>query len=221
MMQTFKANTILVLDLDDTLYKEADYVLSGIEHTVSLIKKIKNIDLIDKLLEFHHSQPKGDFLEFACIAAALPASAKESLLWSYRTHLPNIHLSDITRHWLTTSRKNYHAVAILTDGRSVTQRLKLAALGLTDFPVYISEEWNSEKPHLKRFLAIQERWKNKNYIYIGDNLKKDFIAPKELGWITIGLQDDGRNIHPQNEMDATCHPKYWIKNLTETCCLPI
>lgn len=215
MMQTSKSNTVLVLDLDDTIYKEADYVISGIEHIASLIKKIKNIDLRDRILDFHHKQPNSDFLEFSCDIAALPASAKESLLWSYRTHFPNIKIDDKTYTWLLKSDKSYHAVAILTDGRSITQRLKLAALGISSLPAYISEEWNSSKPDSKRFLAIQEEWGDKNYIYIGDNVQKDFISPKKLNWITIGLKDNGRNIHSQKNTSTTCQPEYWVSHLAE------
>lgn len=215
MMQISKANTVLVLDLDDTLYKEADYVLSGMKHIASLIRNIKNIDLMDKLIEFHHEQPKSDFLEFACDVAALPTSAKESLLWSYRTHFPNIKMDDETYAWLMKSNQDYHAVAILTDGRSITQRLKLAALGIADLPAYISEEWTSVKPDSKRFLAIQEKWICANYIYIGDNVKKDFISPNKLNWITIGLKDNGRNIHAQKSTDTHCQPTYWVNHLNE------
>lgn len=34
-----------------------------------------------------------------------------------------------------------------------------------------------------------------SFIYVGDNVKKDFITPNALGWKTICIKDDGRNIH--------------------------
>jgi putative hydrolase of the HAD superfamily len=37
-----------------------------------------------------------------------------------------------------------------------------------------------------------------NYYYVGDNTSKDFVAPNRLGWTTICLLDDGRNIHKQD-----------------------
>lgn len=39
----------------------------------------------------------------------------------------------------------------------------------------------------------------------GDNLRKDFITPNKLGWKTICLLDDGRNIHRQ---DFSCPEEY-------------
>ena len=35
-------------------------------------------------------------------------------------------------------------------------------------------------------------------VYIADNPKKDFITPNALGWLTIQVNDSGRNIHPQD-----------------------
>lgn len=215
MNQHFKKNTILVLDLDDTLYTEADYVLSGIKHIANLIKKTTRASIIDELLSFHQENPQSDFLEYACNIARVPLSAKETLLWSYRLHSPDIFLDKKTQNWLEKSKREYHALAILTDGRSITQRLKLESLGLIDLPIYISEEWDSIKPDKKRFLAIEERWEKKTYIYIGDNPKKDFAAPNHLGWISIGLKDKGRNTHTQNIDIPLNTPNYWINHLFE------
>ena len=37
-----------------------------------------------------------------------------------------------------------------------------------------------------------------SFIYVGDNLKKDFIYPNQHGWQTICLKNDGQNIHAQD-----------------------
>jgi len=38
----------------------------------------------------------------------------------------------------------------------------------------------------------------KRFLYVGDNSKKDFVAPNRLGWRTICLKNDGHNIHEQD-----------------------
>jgi putative hydrolase of the HAD superfamily len=109
------------------------------------------------------------------------------------------------------------SLVILTDGRSVTQRLKIEALGLTRFPVYISEEFSSEKPSSERFLKIVCKFECNKYVYIADNPQKDFLAPNSLGWHTIGLRGDQRNIHSQN-IDALPEeylPNIWIDSLSD------
>lgn len=56
-----------------------------------------------------------------------------------------------------------------------------------------------------------------DFAYVGDNLKKDFIAPNALGWQTVCLKDDGRNIHRQrvDDIEERMMPKRWIKTLLE------
>lgn len=216
MLHQPKENSVLVLDLDDTLYKEADYVLSGINHIAKLLQKITQQDIKERLLHFYHHYPQGDFLDLACQLTALPPASKESLLWAYRTHYPSISLKYETKQWLDQCRQEYHALAILTDGRAITQRLKIAALGLCDIPAYISEEWDSVKPDYKRFIAIQGRWPNKSYIYIGDNPKKDFIAPNALGWLSICIKGNQQNIYKQDIAVHDAHqPHVWITHFRD------
>jgi putative hydrolase of the HAD superfamily len=54
------------------------------------------------------------------------------------------------------------------------------------------------------------------YYYIGDNPAKDFQAPNHLGWTTICLLDDGRNIHPQDfTLSPQMLPQHIVPQLTE------
>ena len=56
----------------------------------------------------------------------------------------------------------------------------------------------------------------KCYTYIGDNIIKDFISPNALGWRTICLKDDGRNIHQQDFGLAEEYlPKITVGSLNE------
>jgi putative hydrolase of the HAD superfamily len=218
-----KSQSVLVLDLDDTLYKEADYVLSGLTFIIERIEEIKKCSIRKDVLQFKQHEPNGDVLEYICEVSGLPVSAKESLLWLYRLHTPTISLQSEVSEWVNECKDLYHAIAILTDGRSITQRLKARALDLQDIPIFISEDWGSEKPDPKRFIAIQELWKDKQYIYVGDNCAKDFLAPNSLEWITIGLIDNrASNIHSQSsknkisiEKNVDSNPHFWINELME------
>jgi putative hydrolase of the HAD superfamily len=54
------------------------------------------------------------------------------------------------------------------------------------------------------------------YVDVGDNPAKDFSAPNRVGWDTVCLVDDGRNIHPQDfQVDAAYLPGYRIENIRE------
>ena len=210
------SDTVVVFDLDDTLYAESIYRKSGIKRLLNFIETYyPNTDL--QQLPFERLLEADDFLALICEKLNLPSQVKESFLWLYRLHEPNIELSANILSPLTEIKKRSRALAILTDGRSVTQRLKLKALGLLDLPQYISEEHSSEKPNLFRFEKIMFDYPDCAYLYIGDNPQKDFIAPNILGWCSVCIRGDPSNIHSQEYINHSeiCMPKLWINSLTD------
>lgn len=206
--------SFVVFDLDDTLYKEKSYNVSGLNAVSAFVKKIYENDLGNLLVEWQQAGIK-DIWQNLCHHLQLNTSVKESFLWIYRLHQPNISLSKETKEILHLIQQSTAGIAILTDGRSTTQRLKIAALGLDQLPAFISEDWQSEKPDPKRFIEISHRYKADNYVYIGDNPKKDFKAPNELGWHTIGLIGDSENIHSQSveNLEQIFLPNIWVESL--------
>ena len=215
-MKINTADTVFVFDLDDTLYKEADYHISGIQSVARKVQQVYGF-AAESYLQAKLESGETDIWGSLCSHFELPASVKESLIWEYRLHTPNIQLSESIKTLLHFLSEQSAGVAILTDGRSVTQRLKINALGLNHLPVFISDEYGEIKPDPLRFKSIERQYPNKKYIYIADNLAKDFLAPNELGWTTFGLKDDGRNIHPQNitNFDKPYLPDYWLLELEE------
>ncbi len=216
-MQIDLARTVVVFDLDDTLYPEADYVESGLRHVCGQIKALYGQDLYPELYNALQQDPKVDWLALACGLAGLPSTVKESLLWMYRLHEPDICLSYASKAALQRIRSHTCDVAVLTDGRAVTQRLKLNALGLNDWPVYISEESGKPKPAPDRFKVIQSQYPGRHYVYVADNVQKDFLGCNPLGWVGVGMRGDHRNIHSQsthNLPDAVL-PKYWVNSWEE------
>ncbi len=211
-------NAVLVFDLDDTLYPEYDYKVSGIQSVIQTIAALYPEYDLHSLKSAVDYKDK-DWLDVICTQCRLNDSEKQTLLWQYRLHKPVIQpymdyksLKDITQ--------NFAATALITDGRSITQRLKLAALGITDLfaDILISESFQSEKPHPERFVYLQNKYgKNHQFIYVGDNIKKDFVTPKAMGWLTIGLKGSEHNIHQHEsgDFDVAYHPHLWIESLTD------
>jgi putative hydrolase of the HAD superfamily len=210
--------TVIVFDLDDTLYKERDYVKSGTEAVLQLLLDT-NI-LSQKTV--HTFVADVDYstgvIDRLCQHFNFDAKLKEALIWCYRLHEPQIKLEPETVTVLAWAKEFAAAIAIITDGRSVTQRLKLRALGLSHIKAFVSDEHLNGKPEPEMFLKVQEAWPNCRYAYIADNLDKDFLAPNKLGWITVGLLDDGRNIRRTNSNDSVkqhidLQPMVWISDL--------
>lgn len=219
------ARTVVVFDLDDTLYSEADYVDSGVRHVCAQINSLLGIDCYAVVQTQRLQNAKLDWLSLVCELAGLKPSVKESLLWMYRLHLPDINLTENCSVSLEKIKSAALAVAVLTDGRSVTQRLKLGSLGLSHWPAYVSEDYGSAKPAPDRFLAIQKDFPADQYVYVADNVQKDFLGCQPLGWLGIGMRGNERNVYSQSTqgLPEAALPAYWVNSweeLTELLCNP-
>jgi putative hydrolase of the HAD superfamily len=216
MAITDLGNIVVVFDLDDTLYAEQDYQTSGIKAVCDTLLTLYGLNITNELLA---ARDKGirDLWGEACALLKLPHSASESMLWTYRLHSPDIRLAEGASALVALCKQHSKQVAILTDGRAATQRLKLQALGLSDVPSYISEEHASNKPDDKRFRLIMADYPADHYVYIADNPVKDFIAPNALGWHTIGLAYRDGNIHPYTLSDIPLDalPSHWVESLND------
>jgi putative hydrolase of the HAD superfamily len=109
---------------------------------------------------------------------------------------------------------------LVTDGRSNSQRNKIKALGLERWfeerNIIISEEFGSEKTDKRNFTYFMEKYPGRSYCYVGDNTQKDFLAPNGLGWNTVCLLDDGRNIHKQDfNLEGSKLPKKCINDIRQ------
>lgn len=214
-------NAVVVFDLDDTLYPEVDYQRSGVRYLTALAEELSGLSINDEVVLAFEDNPRGDFIQHICELTGWPPSVKDSLLWAYRLHNPDISLSSETGQFLDLMRNTCHALAVLTDGRVATQTAKIRALQIEWMPAFISEAWDSPKPQNERFIEIERRWPDKSYFYIGDNPAKDFVAPNGLGWVTIGLIGADKNVHSQTlspELDTSTYmPIHWVTKLSDVC----
>ena len=143
-------------------------------------------------------------------------------LYIYRHHKPKIAMSEDVVKTLDSWNAEGSRLGLITDGRSVQQRNKIEALGLGRWieneDVVISEEFGSKKPALANYEYFMKRYPEcHDFTYVGDNPRKDFIAPNSLGWMTICLKDDGRNIHRQDFVSSPAQalPKKTIESLKD------
>lgn len=172
----------VILDLDDTLYGEKEYVKSGFK-AVEMFLKIDGASdaLYDKFLNGEKA-----------IDVYLNEIGKKNLIKEcidiYRNHIPAITLYKGVNEAIIELKNKGIKVGIITDGRPNGQRNKIIALGLDKLidDIIITDELGGEqfrKPCDIAFRIMQRRWKIpfENIIYVGDNLHKDFQAPKQLG----------------------------------------
>lgn len=205
---------VVVFDLDDTLYKEVDFVRSGFSAIASYVGKDGiAVELFERWKRGQNALQW--LIDVTDIECEIP-----DLLHVYRTHLPSIKLESSVEDMLDKLKQEGKVLGMITDGRSITQRHKIEALGLyrwiTDDNLVISEEFGSEKPDMANYEYFMSRYPVANYFYVGDNTAKDFVSPNILGWHTICIKDDGRNIHSQTfDVDIDYMPQRVLNDISE------
>lgn len=205
---------VVVFDLDDTLYKEVDYVRSGL---MAVAHHFGDDSLLALMLK---ARSKG-MNAFEAVKEQRSDAEIDKMIEIYRNHKPQISLPRDTTLTLDYLHSKY-TLALVTDGRSVGQRNKIEALALERYfapeDIIISEEFGSDKHSAANFKAIEKNHPGaESYFYIGDNPEKDFYRPNQLGWRTIMLEDVNHvNIHRQDNAPSIDHmAQYAIESLSD------
>lgn len=213
-------------DLDDTLYKEIDFLKSGFKTVAEIVENRFGYDaqIVQNQLMGWYYRGENAFANLNTIYGI--NNPIEDYLSIYRYHHPTLSLSEETRTTLTALKECGVEIGIITDGRKITQMHKIEALGLVDWisfdNIIINENRESLKPHRDSFVRMSRYCKKQypnteiSFFYVGDNVEKDFLAPNQLGWESVCLEDDGRNIHKQHfDVSKEYMPKHTIKNIVD------
>lgn len=179
----------VIFDLDDTLYLEKDYVKSGYNLIAKAFPEVANMS--EKLWKVFLDGGKA-IDQVLLQEGLLTEENKNKCLNIYRNQVPDIELDDLIKNLLLELKGKGYKLGIITDGRVEGQRAKIKALDLERLvdQIIITDELGGvqmRKPNEKAFVLICERLgvDYKNAVYVGDNPKKDFIAPEKLGMRAI------------------------------------
>ena len=181
----------VIFDLDDTLYGEKEYVRSGFD---AVAAKHPEIDKLGEKLwnAFENGKPAFDEV------LGNNESLKKECLAIYRNHAPNIHFYNGAEPLIKRLRENNVKIGVITDGRPEGQRAKIEALGLENLvdEIIITDELGGlqfRKPCDIAFRIMQKKLDVpfEQMIYVGDNPKKDFVAPRALGMKSIWFRNSG------------------------------
>jgi len=190
----------LFIDLDDTLYNEVDFVISGYNHIYKWISENLNIDIqykpnkkdvINNIENHIQTFIKKNYFEEKYLVKFIKLM---------REHKPNISLSNSNLKKLKVISKTFKNLVLVTNGRSISQRNKLQSLNIKMFfkEILISEEFGLKKPDRIFYEKIIEKYKNYNLIFIGDNIDIDLITPINKGLKTILIRNLNNRIHKLN-----------------------
>lgn len=195
-----KHNDFFIFDLDDTLYSELTFLQSAYSEVAADIDPAGAEKLLEEMLRRYRNGENVFKWLIENYSQQFPGLTVNLLLHRYRNHLPAINFYEGVQALFSTLKKSNIPMGLITDGRSITQRNKLKALGIEMLftEIIISEEFGCEKPDPRVFRFFNDKYPGKNFFYFADNPKKDFAVPVSLGWTTVCLRDAGFNIHRQD-----------------------
>jgi putative hydrolase of the HAD superfamily len=193
------APRIVVFDLDDTLFPERAYVLSGLRAVAAHVRaRLGCSGFAEAAWTLYRAGVRGRIFDEALARLGLPVdpSLVAELVAIYRDHRPAIALfPEVGRVVRALSRRAL--TAIVSDGPLRAQERKVEALGLcAQFaPILLTDRWGRAfwKPHERAFRAIEAACGcgGAACVYVGDNPLKDFVAPRRLGWRTVRVRRAG------------------------------
>jgi len=219
---------LVIFDLDDVLYSEREYMISGFRQVSKKLSKIKKDqdELVDTMIKIYEKDPSHVFDNLFSLVTPNVSNLKlfvQELLDIYRNHEPVISLYQDVMPILTNLKNNCVKTAIITDGHEISQRLKISSLELcgkidhiiiTDSLGPNRKYW---KPNPYSFKMILKKFniKSNNSCYVGDNVKKDFEGPNMLGIRTIQIKRPNAIYSKEIPKNLLNRPEFIIKSLNE------
>ena len=191
---------ILIFDLDDTLYDETSFVISGLgavarhgeqaygwnagsslAFMLDVLEREGRGRVFDRWLASHEQLSKARVAE--CVKI-------------YRHHLPSLELFPAARRVLDRYREQV-PLYLVTDGHKIAQQKKVEALGLfAEFRrVLITHRFGirhaKPSPHCFELIRQAQGCSWTDMVYVGDNPSKDFVNLKPLGTLTVRVKTGG------------------------------
>jgi putative hydrolase of the HAD superfamily len=187
---------LVVVDIDDTLYLEREYVKGGFtavsgwadaelgvtgfgDRAWSEFVAGHRADTFDRVVRSYDREPSRAFIA--------------KLVEIYRAHVPRISMLDDARAFLDAI-VGHTNIGVVSDGPVQTQRAKSDALGLDRWAsrIVLTEALGPgyRKPAPLAFASLQHAFHatSGDCVYVADNPSKDFGGPKALGWRTVRVR---------------------------------
>jgi putative hydrolase of the HAD superfamily len=208
---------ILIFDLDDTLYSEKLYAISGFKAVANYVSSTYGLPVSETLEDLKTSLDQGDraqAFQRLIVSRNLPRESIKKFISVYRMHQPDIQLYSAAE--IVLSRYEDIHKYLVTDGNKIVQRNKINALNLDKVLkrslITHSFGLSASKPSTYCFQKIKDLEKAdwEDLVYVGDDPRKDFVNLKPLGVTTVRVLT-GR--HAETEVSEEFEAKFRILSL--------
>ena len=213
---------VLVFDLDDTLFPEHEFVLSGFQSVSNWLEtKYCLSGFFDVAWQFFSEGKRHNVFNLTLeeLRFEYERDLIQELLRIYRQHQPIISLHEDAK-WAINYFNNLYQMGIITDGYLLTQQNKVKALGIEPSfnaivysDLYGRDSWKPSPVPYNQIMQLLS-CKGKECVYVADNPQKDFITANKLGWMTVQICREGgeyAKIIPKKSHEAN----FKIKTLVE------
>lgn len=201
---------VVLFDLDDTLYRELDFVYGGFKEVCCYLsnKHNKNDEELYKYaIEVLNKEGRGKIFNAICERYNVEEDIDE-LIERYREAKPEIRLYDDAEYILKYLKLNLEKddshelidnvelpcnIGIITDGKASVQWNKIKLLGLETMvdKIIVTDDYGLEfwKPNEFAYIEMLKYFncKKEECIYVGDNPNKDFIGARKVGIKTVRI----------------------------------
>ena len=187
--------SVLVFDLDDTLYPELSYVHSGFRAVAAFLSPLLDVPaeaLAAGMIAEEAAQGRGQVFDNALRRhGRWSKTLVATCLRTYRQHQPEISLFPDAERVLT--RFAHLPLYLVTDGHKEVQARKVTALGLAGRVrhAYLTNRYGRHRakpnPHVFQLICQREGVLPSDVTYVGDNVRKDFVGIKPLGFNTVRI----------------------------------
>lgn len=188
--------TVIVFDMDDTLYDEMTYVESGFYAVATYLNSQYGFSVNDSfriMKDELRTNGRGKIFDSVLHHYKLLNSTNvKKCVGIYRNHTPVIKLSNDAINCLENLVQNY-PLYLVTDGNKNVQSKKVKALELEKYMkfCFISHRYGishaKPSPYIFNKICERENTTANQVIYIGDNPNKDFVGIKKLGFRTVRI----------------------------------
>jgi len=212
----------IAFDLDDTLYPERDYALSGFSAVATWAEAALGMPQ-----ELVYDELKGLFaagVRRTTFNQWLEGHGLASETWlaemvnQYRQHVPELDPFPEVLDLLRGLHGSYR-LAILTQGYASGQRSKIKALDVEHYfeKILILAETEREqwKPNRKAFerLLTELDLPADQVVYVGDNPEKDFFGARQVGIRTVRVRRAGAEHGHKEPIEPSYAPDLEISAL--------
>lgn len=185
----------VVFDLDDTLYPEQQFVLSGFR---AVSEWLENRDghtgFFETAAGLFAGGRRGDIFNLALKQIGIDQEKDfvRQLVQVYRDHKPLLKLHE-DAGWALDCYRASKKMGLITDGYLAVQQNKVEALGISQHfsAICYSDQYGREcwKPSQVPYRKIMDELSSSGNecMYIADNPAKDFVTARALGWMTVQI----------------------------------